>query len=352
MTLARTSPSKTEVFRLESPSPELVAKWLETQFPAVSQIDRERIAEFSDGNFRVAKALAETLRKGETLGQLKNRDLFARIFDQRAAPDLDLMAAAEDLALLYSYNGEDAEPNSELALLSKLRDVPSSQLFRATIELKRRGVVQSRGRWRAILPHAIANRLAALGLERIPASEFHTFTASLTPRMLRSMSRRLGFLHDSTEAQAVVSRWLRPGGYLADLSKLAGDGFTVLKNVAPVAPEAILLKIRDTLSGAGRSALLAPGHRSRTDLIGLTKALAYEEQLFDDAAMTLAEIRASEAPDSNTNSAEGAFKSLYNLYLSGTRAPPEQRRRMIRKLASSDDPESPTAGARSARRYA
>jgi hypothetical protein len=68
-------PERTDVFRLDSASRELVAEWIKQSFSHVSQVDRERIAEFSDGNFRVAGALAQTLCKGETLGSLKNRDL-------------------------------------------------------------------------------------------------------------------------------------------------------------------------------------------------------------------------------------------------------------------------------------
>src|SRR5690606_23632128 len=100
-------PERTEVFRLQSASPEMVELWLEKTFPNVTQVDRRTISEFSDGNFRVARALSETRGKGETLGKLKSRDLLERIFHQRNEPDRDLLSAAEDLALLYSVDGED-----------------------------------------------------------------------------------------------------------------------------------------------------------------------------------------------------------------------------------------------------
>lgn len=41
-------PEHTEVFRLQSASPELVTEWLKQGFSDISQIDREKIAEFSD----------------------------------------------------------------------------------------------------------------------------------------------------------------------------------------------------------------------------------------------------------------------------------------------------------------
>ena len=45
-------PERTEVFRLQSASTELVSQWLKQSFPNVSQVDRSTIADFSDGNFR------------------------------------------------------------------------------------------------------------------------------------------------------------------------------------------------------------------------------------------------------------------------------------------------------------
>jgi len=52
--------------------------------------------------------------------------------------------------------------------------------------------------WRAVLPHAIANRLAALALQNIPKS---TIEAQLvngpSARLLQSFSRRLGYLDGS-----------------------------------------------------------------------------------------------------------------------------------------------------------
>lgn len=339
-------PERTEVFRLEPTAPELVATWLATIFPGISQVDRERIAEFSNGNFRVARALAETMGKGDTLGQLKSRDLFLRIFEQRNSPDQALLHAAEDLALLYSYDGEDSSAAGELAALGHLRGVTPAQLYAATAELRRRGVVQSRGRWRAILPHAIANPLATHALQRIPPDDFDAFCAGLAPRMLKSLSRRLGMLHDSLEAQAAVARWLRSDGPLGDLFALGQAGFDILANIAPVAPDAVLAKLEVELDGPNGAKILAPDMSERGQWIGLIKALAYEAHLFEDAAALLARFVAAQLQGQNYNAADDSFTELFHLYLSGTRATPAQRRAVVSQMAWSGDPElSKCAGA-------
>lgn len=330
-------PERTEVFRLQSAAPALVAEWLESLFPHVSKVDRERIAEFSDGNFRVARAVAETLERGETLGKLKSRELFERIFHQRHEKDQSLLAAAEDLALLYSIDGEDASAGGELAAVASVRQVAPHTLFAALVELGRRGVAQTRGRWRAILPHAIANPLATFALERIPAADFDRFAAQLPDRMRKSLSRRIGYLHDVKAAQSAVTRWLRADGPLGDLIALGDTGIQIVTNLAPVAPDAVLSRLELTLDGDGGLDIVATTATNRPAWIRLLKALAYDPALFERSAMLLARFIAAEPADFNNSSARAPFGELFQLYLSGTRAEPEQRRAVVRRLATSKD---------------
>lgn len=330
-------PEQTEVFRLQSTDPELVAQWLGQLFPHISQLDRKTIADFSDGNFRIARAVAETLGKGETLGRLKSQDLFKRIFWQRNDPDQQLLRAAEDLSLLYSIDGENTEEDSELALVGSIRNISASELYGTLVELRGRGVVQARSRWRAVLPQALANPLASAALKRIPPSDFDRFCTALTPRMLKSVSRRLGYLHDSSEAQSVVARWLSPAGPLGDLYGLGEQGFEIIKNIAPVAPEAVLTKLEQELNGPKADLVIAPESSVRWQWIHLIKALAYDVDMFKNAALLLARFVAVEPDSFNNNSARSAFAELFQLYLSGTQATPEQRRQVIKELALSDE---------------
>jgi hypothetical protein len=324
-------PEHTDVFCLESASSELVTEWIKQTFPDVSQVDRERIAEFSDGNFSVAGALAQTLGKGQTLGSLRDRNLFERIVHQGKAPDRQLLEAAQDLSLLYSVECEDTSDEGELAQVGAISGVGARHLYEALVEMRQRGVVQARGRFRAILPQAIANALAAHALERIPPADFDQFCVKLPPRMLKSVSRRLGYLHDSSIAQSTVARWLQVDSPFGDLIALGEAGFQIITNIAPVAPEAVLAKLEGELAG------LAPDAAERHRWISLIKAIGYDAHLFDRAVTLLARFAASEPENNNLISARNTFSSFFHLYLSGTQATPEQRRSAIKRLAASDD---------------
>jgi hypothetical protein len=330
-------PEHTEVFRLQSVSNDLVEKWVEQMFPAVSPVDRRRIAEFSDGNFRIAGVLAGTLRTGESLGELKDSALFNRIFWQRHPRDQSLKFAAEDLSLFYSLDGEDVSTEGELAHVACIRRVDADALYAALAELKHRGIVQSRGRWRAILPQAIANRLAASALARIAPIRLDELCVSLPPRMRRSMARRIGHLHNSSEAQAAVGRWLASEGALGDLFALGEDGLGIVTSIAPVAPELTLARVEQELSGRNEKVILEPNTGERWQWIHLIKALGYEPSMFETVAMLLARFVAAEPHNKRLNSAEGAFVDLFHLQLSGTQATPDQRRQVIRRLAVSPD---------------
>jgi len=328
-------PERTEVFRLTSAPNSLIKNWLERDFPHLSQVDRGKIAEFSGGNFRIARALAETLQRGETLGQLKNHQLFERIFVQRNAPDNQLLHDAEVLALLYSFDGENESTDGELSRLAAFGERTVRALFGSITDLRQRGLIQSRGRWRAVLPQAIANPLAAGAIERIPPGDFDAFCGALPPRMLQSLSRRIGYLHDSEAVKAVVSRWLNPDGALGDLIAMGEPGLAILRNIAPVLPEAVLMRILAELDSENGPLILGLSNLQRWQWISLLKSLAYEPTMFERAATLLARFVMAEPPDHHNNSATGLFGELFRLYLSGTMAPPEQRRAVVQKLFES-----------------
>jgi len=325
-------PEGTDVFRLISASDALLEQWIAREFDHVSQVDRARIADCSAGNFRVARALAETVRRGETLGALRNQDLFARIFDQRHGHDPQLLGDAQLLAMLYSFEGEDVAADSELARLGQLTGRTADALYATSVALRQRGIVQARGPWRAVLPNAIANPLAADALARIPAATLDTFCAGLSLRMVKSLTRRLSYLHDSEVARAAITRWLAPGGLFADAIDNGDTGFKLIENLAPIAPELILDHLETRLAAPSAAEVLATSNRGRGRWGQLLKALAYEPALFERTAMLMARFVAVEPAGHNHDSIRRPFEELFHVRLSGTNATPEQRRAVVNRL--------------------
>lgn len=190
-------PEGTRCYRLDGSSAEVIKKLLKQRFAFLSQIDLDKIAEFSDGNARVAFALASTTERTGELARLRDEDLFNRLFHQQTFANGELLRCAEVASLLYSFEGEDTSLGSELQMLSTIAEVTPLSFSRNIVELQRRGLVQARAQWRAVLPHAIANRLAARAVESIPKKILiESLIDNASDRVARSFSRRLGYLHE------------------------------------------------------------------------------------------------------------------------------------------------------------
>jgi hypothetical protein len=141
-------PEETEVFELTASSEKVIELVLVRWAPHLQATDRSRISAFSGGNARIALAVTRTLSKGQTLGVLNDKQLLARLFAQGATESSDeLLRAAEVCSLVYSFDcGSDDEIGDELPLLASLVEQTPTELFRTVAELKRRELVQQRGR--------------------------------------------------------------------------------------------------------------------------------------------------------------------------------------------------------------
>ena len=122
-------PPDTSSYRLEGASNQIVAKLLRRHYPELSDLDISAIVQFSDGNSRVAFALASTsVSKGE-FSQLRDSELFGRLFLQKNGDSHELRRCAEVASLLYSFDFDDDSEEGELALLASLANI-TRQAFR------------------------------------------------------------------------------------------------------------------------------------------------------------------------------------------------------------------------------
>lgn len=327
-------PEGTQVVTLDTSSTELIVKLVRRRFSDLTQVDANTIAEASGGNSRIAIALAETVERSETIAGLSNEELFQRLFRQRHGPDNALLLAAQACSLVYSFQGEalDGE-EAELPRLAALVGQNPTETYRHVGELLRRDLVQQRRDWRAVLPHAIANRLAARALDETPYELIdRQLITGGTERLARSFSRRLSFLHDHPKGIAIVQRWLAPEGLLGDLTALNDLGQAMLENVAPVLPEAVLAALeRAGNSHPDQAMTVLQRH------ISLLRSLAYDALLFERSAQVLARVATHNTDEWEAKRASDTFVSLFTPYLSGTHATIEQRLGVIEGMLRSGE---------------
>lgn len=330
-------PQTTEVIHIETDGPEVAEQLLIRRFPSIGQNNARRIAEFADGNARVALAIAERVEEGESLALLSDAQLFNRLFEQRNHPDGYLREQAEILSLVYSFSISSPDAaTDELEILSALSGYPKIQLFKTVTKLMERHVVQKRSHWRAILPHAIANKLAASALNSIPINQLRTtFEAPDRQRLLMSFAHRLGLLHSHAVAKEIVEAWLQPEGLLGKIIDLDDVSTRILNYVAPVAPGALLERIEETLVTSNFEHFKSRYNPQRTAIIKLLQLLAYESKYFERCIKLLIRIADQESASNNYDSARNKIKRFFQPYLSGTHASLEQRVAVVNECIGS-----------------
>jgi len=326
-------PEGTDVFELQPASDDLVKRLLQSRYTSMSHVNVDAIAECSGGNARVALALAQTVTPAESLTELRDADLFHRLFQQRRGEDRSLLRSAQACSLVYSFQGEDTshEDGAELWRLTGVMGIEPRTFYEDLVRLQQRDLLQKRGAWRALLPHAIANRLAVSALASVPSVDIQRFYEQLSPRLLRSFSRRLSYLHKSEQAQNIVARWLAPDGLLGQVESLNDVMTAVLVNIAPVAPTAVLEAISRANKSEKAHGRILRGEEFRV----LLRSLAFDAELFDQAFFLLVDLIENEEPSRYANNLRNDVSSMFHLFLSGNHATIKQRIAAIELLLDS-----------------
>ncbi|MBY5927339.1 MULTISPECIES: hypothetical protein [unclassified Halomonas] len=332
-------PQTTEVIHIEANGPEVAEELLLRRFPTIGQGNARRVAEFADGNSRVALAIAERVEQGESLAELSDAELFDRLFQQRKGQDGDLREKAETLSLVYSFSLSDSEVGQdELEVLGSISGYTKAQLFRATKKLADRHVVQKRASWRAILPHAVANRLASSALESVSVETLRsTFEAPGNSRLLMSFAHRLGLMHDHPVAREIVEAWLQPDDLLGRISELEENGTRILNYIGPVAPDTLLDRIEAEFTAPGFQGMEPMHNPRRTTILSLLRSLAYEAHAFDRCMSLLIRVADHEDESNNYDAVRDTITGFFQPYLSGTHASMQQRIAIVEECLGSED---------------
>ncbi len=331
-------PQTTEVVHIEAIGPEVAELLLIRRFPNIGKNNARRIADFADGNARVALAIAERVEEGESLAQLSDEQIFNRLFEQRNDPDDDLREQAEVLSLVYSFSVENTEVGqSELDVLGLILGHSRTQLFRSVSKLSTRHIVQKRAHWRAILPQAIANKLAATALNSIPVEQLTaTFEISSNQRLRMSFAHRLGLLHDHPVAKEIVRAWLQPDGLLGQILMLDEMAVRMLEYIGPVAPEALLDRIEAELTAPDFQGLLPRHDPRRSTILNLLQSLAYDPKAFDRCVRLLIHMADYEDENNNYDNVRDKIIRFFQAYLSGTHASLDQRIAIMNECLASE----------------
>lgn len=327
-------PPETDVYVMEPASKPVIEQLIKSRRPDLYQNDINTIVDFSGGNARIAIALTNTCRIGETIHGLSDSVLIERLLYQRQEHNDRLLRAAKALSLVYSFNGSFGDESGELHKLSQIADTSEREMYEFCNTLEKRALVQVRMPYKALLPHALANRLAKEALQSFPEDLLlDAFTKPEHERLLRSFSHRLGYLHSEPIAARIARKlldYITNAGYPV----VSESMHCILEYIAPVIPADTMRVIAISAATGSVDTLLQ--YHSNVNYIQLTAQLAYIPELFDSAIKTFVQFMKHEKKHIR-DSVKQTLMHYFQLYLSGTKATPEQRRDAIHWMLCSDD---------------
>lgn len=332
-------PENTSVYKLKPISIEVVKKVIERHYPHINDLNSRKIAEFSGGNYRLALAIASNIEQTENISLLTDTLLFERLFWQNRQKNDQLEKIAQQFALVYSFNVEDSgEGGSEIDFLANLAKIDAETAYEEIEKLRQKDIVQQRSKWRAILPHAVANHLAKQAISKKSVIMLNRDFEKMPQRLQRSFIKRLSYLHDQDKVQQLIQLWLSEDGWLGQ--KLLDGTYnstdiTYLSLLVPIIPEQaleLLKYVHDT-----NSKFLSRENSSFVELSRLIRRLAYRAEHFKQAFKLLVFFAKNEKEDERNNSIRDLVTSLFKLHTSETLADLELKKEILLELLEQED---------------
>ena len=330
-------PEETHVIRVEAEGFDVVESLIRRRCTGLSTGDARRLAELAQGNARLGFALTRAVPQTGSLSRFEDAVLFDRLFRQREGEDPELDLAADVLSLVYSFDVDGDEQIDELSFLGSLVGLSGETMYRHANTLLERGLAQARGNWQAVLPHALANRLARKTVKSIRFRRIADEFAD-KPRLRRSLARRLSYLHDCDEARSIVTRWMDADGPLHGPSA----DIQTMEAVCHLIPEDALTVIEGMIAEIQRTRIDSLHLDSMTRVLA---RIAYSETMFPRACEILVSLAIATEEQFGSN-ADDVLSGLFGLYLSGTTASAEARVRMAQQYLFTDNPRKNSRGVR------
>ena len=329
-------PRTTDVIKIEADGIDIAKSLVRRHYSEIDERDAERIAKCAGGNAQISLALALNVSAGE-MTQLSDEALFERIFQQRHTEDSSLKRHAEILSLVYSFAAEkeDDEPD-ELGILGSLCDASSAQLYASAQELLDRGIAQKREQLRAVLPEAIANRLAKHALHHIRRSDLQdAFEAPNNNRLIVSFAQRLGLLGEFSDpnAEKIVKAWLGDGGLLLPILSLDKTKYRILKHITLVCPSLLLERLEAEIDDSKFTNLSTFSCYTLNKIVDIIILLANGSIFFERCINLLLMAMPCNSP----SKIENKVIQLFQPYLSKTHASAQQRAGVLKQLIWSDE---------------
>ena len=314
----------TVVLRLEPAADETIGAIAQSLMPGT---DTRLVRELAKGFPKMAVLAAQQQVIGARAIS-SARQVLDRIVWGRRQRDNGAQKALELLSLFDWVELTDSDADDGAIIAKKLGGMSQDEFVEGIKSFKSRGIVIQRGHFFQATPIPLAASLAGNRLSVLSANKLGAFFSEAPEQLKRSLLRRLRWLDTYPEARA-FARKLLDAKCLGNFTTLNTDfGAECLDYLVHVDPDLAMATI-DRVFGKLSSDELQGVESGQRYLVWALAKLAFRKESFEDAATLLRRLAVSDGEGNLFKNATSQFTQLYQLFLSGTEAPPTARLRVL-----------------------
>ena len=320
---------KAHTFQLKPMDDKFIAEILAPIYKHRIQ-DFDRIVEFAQGFPQMAVLLADArLDQAKDVGRLNNTVMLNRLLGEN--PEFPNQKKMLEACSLFDKFGIENDVSFEYKYIAEnIADVDHQSLYRYIAFQTRRGVINRAGRYGQVVPKPLAITLAADWWDSTSNDVFDELLETRMPGQLETsfcdQVAKLEFLPFIKERVKELCGEQGPFGQAEVI--LSPRGARLFRSFVQLDPPTTSNAIHRVLSSLSDAELHEVSGDTRRNLIYALEKLCYRLETFENAAWSLM-LLASNENEAFGNNATGIFTQLFQLFLSGTSAPPIMRVRVI-----------------------
>jgi len=300
-----------------------------------------RLRELCGGFPRFAVLAAKSV-DGEKSFFETTEDVIDRILVGADITDPEEVRALECLSLFESLSMEASAPIELDAVAEHFGRMAGDAMFEHLTKAQKYDIVGRNGDRIAAQPLPVAVNLATRRASVMRPNTLLNFIAAATDDLALGLLRRLRYLDRSPTVQEMGQRMLRDENHLGSREAiLTTRGAALLDALVHLLPDRVASHLDYFVLPLSKAEVAAIGDPARRSLVKACARLVFRRQSFASAARLLIHLAVSE-DDRSSESAAALFKQLFQIYLSGTEVPPEDRFAILDEGLRSDNAETVT----------
>lgn len=300
---------------------EMIERIIRRGRPEIKQDALDRLSALCGGfaRFAVMASKGDLTSDFETIAGVVDK-----ILDGSSVSTPQEVRALECLSMFDAVGVEGNVYHQLDEVADRLARMSGDEMFEHLAKAARHDLVGRRESIMSAQPRPIAIFLARRRIELIRPNTLDRFLAEADTDLVLSMLGRWRYLAGTSEVRRASERMLHPGGFLeSEETILTAPGAAILDALVHIVPDAVADRIRHTLLPLDAARLMTAKDARRSLLAALSK-LAFRRESFRTAARMLLKLAVAEN-ENWANNATGLFRQLFQVQLSGTEAPPDER---------------------------